>query len=89
MKDGFFTEDEIVEQELANLDPKSRAYLMGLPKDDVIMLHHGTGTRIRNFYRLWDENNPFTDNADPMGDKFADQVSQRIIVRIWESVNNG
>lgn len=86
MQDGFMTEEEIVDDLIKHMSVEDRQVLRGTPANYLIMFHHGPGTRIRNYYRLWDAKNPFTDNNDAQGDNFADQVSQRIIVKAWEKL---
>ena len=83
------TEAEIVDDMLKRMSPVDKHICGHTSKDRLIGFHHGVGTSIRNYYRLWDDNNPYTDNSDPMGDFFADQVSQRIIEGIWEKLNGG
>lgn len=86
MKDGFMSDDEIVADIVATLTEADLAILRVTKEEDLILFHHGYGTHIRNYYRLWDEKNPFTDNRDAMGDRFADQVSQGIIEKVWAKV---
>jgi hypothetical protein len=85
----FMTEDEIVDDWIAQMSPIDKHTLKDMRKEELIGLHHGTGTAIRNHYLLWNPDNPFTDNSDAMGEKFADQVSQRIIERAWGRLQHG
>ena len=57
--------------------------LKNTPFGDLIQYHHNVGNWIRNNYKLWDANNPYVDTKDSYGDKFPDQVSQRIIETCW------
>lgn len=85
----FMSEDEIVDDLVANMEPISKLDFKKQRKEELHRFHHGFGTSIRNYYKLWDPDNPYTDNSDAMGDKFADQVSQRIIERAWGRLQNG
>ena len=85
--DMFLTEDEIVNDLFLNrLNQEDIDYLSKMKKDDVIMLHHGFGTSIRNQYGLWFEENPYTVLNDVMADNFPDQVSHRILEKMWEGI---
>lgn len=93
----WLTEDEIVddlEQRLA-LDDKRE--LANRDKNDLIDLHHGLGTWIRNAFDLW-HGNPITEKwrkdpssrimdpntgADASPDH-PDAVSMRIIEKLWD-----
>lgn len=87
MKDGFMDDGEIVADIIATLTEADRAVLLSTKTEDVIGFHHTYGRYLRNHYQLWNEKNPFVDNRDPMGDRFADQVSQSIIEKVWERVH--
>lgn len=50
------TLDEAVKRLLAELSKKEKKALKETKEDDLIMLHHGFGTDIRNVFGLWDGN---------------------------------
>ena len=56
------------------------------PEEDLILGHHGVGQNIRNYYHLWHDHNPYSRLDDPMHDLFPDQISGRIIKRVWARV---
>lgn len=82
----FKSEDEIFADIVSKLTPEDKATLNKTSEDDLIMFHHGYGTWIRNNYLLWDPKNPYTDKESSLGDDFPDQMSQRIIERVWSHV---
>ena len=86
MKRGYFSEDEIVTDQIARLTEDNISDLRALKRTDVIGMHHTAGRFIRNYYRLWDEQNPFV-NSDPAHDDFPDQISHRVLIKLWEHVH--
>lgn len=75
-------------------------YLRALPEADLITLHHGWGTSIRNHYELWDPEHLLTthwhkfplerdmrDGVDYSADH-PDSVSMDIMKEIHRKVNN-
>jgi hypothetical protein len=95
-KQGFLSDNEIVDDIVRCIegDPKSLSDWLTCPFEDLIMLHHGTGTHIRNYYKMWAEENPFS-NIDPPANTagivdhpdFPDQRSQRCIERVWQMIH--
>jgi len=90
----FLSEPEMVTDLIDNrLTTQDRAEFRKTPEQDLIILHHGLGMWIRNFYGLWREDNPYTKvNAGPNSEGiiddplFPDQVSQRIIEAAWRKL---
>lgn len=82
----YLSEDEIVSDLVNNLSDEEALLLMEIPFDRLIGLHISVGMQIRNQYKLWDRRNPYVDVDDPMGPRFPDQVSQRIIEKVWRKV---
>jgi hypothetical protein len=75
---------EAVAYLLARLDPQSRANLKAMRRDDLITLHHGFGTGIRNELGLW---GPSPIHQDPaVAGLFPDDLSQHLIERMWEAL---
>ena len=80
----YMTEDEIFTDMLLYRLPESeKKVLIATPEEDLIMFHFGTGMWIRNHYKLWEKDNPHVVHNDSMHEKFPDQISQRIIERLW------
>ena len=79
--------DQIVAEMNSELLPEDIEYLSSIDLKDCITLHSTTGQYIRNRYHLWDEENPFTDFKDPMGENHPDQFSMRVIEAVWKIVN--
>lgn len=80
----FLNEAQIADELFTKLDEKDRRYLAALPdKSDLLQFHHNVGMQIRNGYQLWNPKNPHTDLSDACAENFPDQVSQRVIERIW------
>jgi hypothetical protein len=83
---SYLDKDEIVEDLLTRLSEEDERQLKAMARGELILLHHGFGTTIRNAYGMWHEQNPHTDNNDPAGDTFADQYSFQVIEALYEHV---
>lgn len=83
----YLSEDEISKIIVSELSDGDLKALLDTPRGHLIKFHMIVGMHIRNRFGLWEEGNPFTDSSDPMGDAHPDQVSQRIIERVWEHVH--
>lgn len=86
--DMFLSKEEIVEDLLTRLEQENLTYLTTCPEDDLIMLHHGFGTWIRNIYGMWLPENPYTKGEDAMADEFPDQYSFTVITMLHNHLNN-
>jgi len=83
----FLTEDEIVNDLFkTRLSKEDLNYINEIPMEDVIRLHFSTGMWIRNTYGLWLEENPYTQFNDARADDFPDQVSHRILEKLWKVI---
>lgn len=82
----YLAPNEIVKDIISRLTEGDIKKLERMTEDDLIGLHHTTGQDIRNNYHLWDIDNPYTILDNSLADDFPDQVSQRIIERVWEKV---
>jgi hypothetical protein len=83
----YLSEAQIVDDIFHNMSPADRrTWLTVTKKSELIAGHHSTGRSIRNRYLLWSPHNPLTDITDPKSKRFPDQVSQRIIEKVWERV---
>lgn len=83
----YLSENEIVLIIVSEFSDDSRKTLLATPRVDLIKFHMPVGMGIRNRFGLWEEANPFTDASDPMDDFHPEQVSQRIIEKVWEHVH--
>lgn len=79
----FLTEDQILEDLIKDQDSRT---ITDNSKDDLIILHQTFGMYIRNEYHLWDANNPVTNYGTFKwnSDHHPDQISQRLIERLYE-----
>jgi len=77
------TEDEIVADLLATAfaEPGDKQVFANMAEGEVIRLHHGFGTGIRNTYGLWHEH-----RWGEASTEHPDDVSMRIIRRLWARV---
>jgi hypothetical protein len=82
----YLTEDEIALIVVSELSDADRETLLDTPREHLIKFHMSVGMGIRNRFGLWEEANPFTDASDPMDDFHPDQMSQRIIEKVWRKV---
>jgi hypothetical protein len=77
---------EAVDYLLARLDPENRKALRAMKRDELISLHHGYGTGIRNELGLW---GPVPIHQDPeVAGLFPDDISQHLIERLWEKLQS-
>lgn len=54
-------------------------------EDELIHLHHGLGTWIRNEYKLWENGwNPEIKDGVDYSEDHPDAISMKIVRRIWE-----
>lgn len=99
MSTEYLTLTEIVHDIVYNMHEKDREYLLALPKKDLIKLHHTWGQHIRNFYKLWDPNNPLTmKDYEPVvaivggiecdvSPKHPDAISSKIMSEVWTKLH--
>lgn len=93
------TIEEIAIAELAEIgkDPKSLLEFSSMTEEDLIRLHHGYGTHIRNKYGLWlnsplteqwrtDESSRKIDGCVDCSPDHPDQVSMVIIETMWKKL---
>ena len=67
------------------LSPASRLYVAKLPREHIILMHHGLGTHIRNRFRanelkallLWSSGQPDVDAGS------LDGLSWPVLVAVW------
>lgn len=80
----YLSPTEIATEMIKKLRPAARLSWTEIPESDLIMGHHSVGRDIRNYYKLWHADNPYTDASDPNGDKHPDQVSMAIMHDVWQ-----
>lgn len=83
----FLSETQIVEGIVSSLSEDDRNVIRTFKFEGLIGIHHTTGRAIRNDYRLWHPDNPHTVVFDSFHDNHPDQMSMRIIERVWRTVN--
>jgi len=82
----YLSEDEIVNDLVNNLSDEEAMLLMEIPFKNLIGLHFSVGMQIHNQYKLWDCRNPHVDAEDERSPMHPDQMSQRIIEKVWRKV---
>lgn len=82
----FLSEDEIVRDYIESLKPYPEALekWMNAKREDVQGWHWGAGMWIRNQYRLWDRENPLTQDFG----NGPEAVSERLLERIWDELHD-
>jgi len=75
--------EEAVDWLLRDLPAESQANLAAYEKDDLILLHHGFGTGIRNEFGLWRGNTGLIRSCSGDDEAHPDSVSMIIIERAW------
>ena len=90
----FLSPDQILEELFVDLiaHPEDFDAFVEVPTEQLIGLHHGYGRWIRNHYKLWDSNNPYSmldyqpeliDEVDH-NKKHPDSISMRIIEKLHQ-----
>jgi hypothetical protein len=94
----FMSPAEIVQDILHSLHDKDREKILALNAEEMIWQQMGWGNHIRNFYKLWDPENPYTlkDYQPTMiksdcgfvdiNTKHPDVVSMDIMKRVWSQL---
>lgn len=79
------TVEAVVADILAGMPEADKKYLFELPRDQLITLHHGWGTGIRNHYGLWRGNDALIRSAcgKPC---HPDTASTVIIEKVWDTL---
>jgi hypothetical protein len=87
------TYDGVVADIVRHLDDRGRAALRSMPREDVILLHHGWGTAIRNRYGFW-HNGALLRSCTTarFGSDFPfpihpDDASGIVMEGVWDAVN--
>jgi hypothetical protein len=78
------TLDEAVAHLLAVLPEADRAKVRATPEDDLIMLHHGWGTGIRNDFGLWGRNPELLRSCGG----HPDDAAMLIIRAVWQRLQD-
>lgn len=80
----YMDEYEIVGDLLLHtLTDEDKQQLMEYEQQELIQLHSSLGQGIRNYYRLWEPDNPYVDSANPVSGKHPDDISFRVIEKAW------
>ncbi len=80
----FMDETEIInDMLLIQLSEEDKHNLKKFRQEDLITLHHSVGQTIRNYYRMWEEGNPYIDTNSPTSDNHPDEVSMRVLAKTW------
>lgn len=86
----FLSPDQIITEMVAEItrDAEARWSWLLMEEENLISGHHLKGRGIRNRYRFWDPENPHTSCADPHSPRHPDNLSQRIIEKVWKQLQN-
>ena len=89
-KSDYLNENDIVNELYKKLASEDFEIILNIKsKFDMIQYHHSVGRWIRNEFRLWDKNNPYTQFVDENSENHPDQMSNIILMKLWEKVHNG
>ena len=78
--------DSAVARLTAQLPQLEKENLAGMKRDDLILLHHGFGTGIRNEFGLWGGNLALAQSCSGKQNVDPDAVSMIITERLWDSL---
>jgi len=86
----FLSVADILQDLMKTMKPEALLDISHMEKAALAPLHLSLGMVIRNHYNLWHEENPHTEIKNPVMEDgiitdplFPDQMSQRLIERIW------
>lgn len=80
----FMDEAEIINDILLiQLSEEDKHNLKKFRREDLISLHRSVGQIIRNYYRLWEKDNPYVDTINPTSENHPDELSMRVIGKAW------
>jgi hypothetical protein len=83
------TLDEAAERFIEIMGDENKTLFRGIRRDQVIGFNQGIwfwGMSIRNAFGLWRGNQALRDSC---GSRDADECSYRILVRVWEKLQDG
>jgi hypothetical protein len=73
------------------LDEESKQRVRSTRREDLILLHHGWGTGIRNEFGMWGGNTALVDSCiarQPGAERHPDSASMIIIEGVWQVLRN-
>lgn len=70
---------------LEQLPAGEKYKIAAISRDDLINLHFGLGTQIRNDFGLWSGNTALLEST---GNSHPDDAAMAIIVALWRRLNN-
>ena len=70
---------------IEDLPEEDKKVIKEYQEDDLISLHFGFGTNIRNEYGLWEDTVVVDENNKPI-EKHPDDISMEIIETIWKEL---
>ena len=82
------TKEDAVNYLLCTMPEAERAKMRVVPRDKLILYHHGFGERIRNRFRLHSETDLVKDCSQGRENEDADEASMAIIEALWEAMQD-
>lgn len=79
------TIEQAVSVLLEKLPAGGRLKIAAMSRDDLIILHFGLGTQIRNDFGLWSGNAALLESS---GNSHPDDAAMAIIEALWRRLNN-
>lgn len=83
----FKSEDQIVRDIIKRINQQDIVLFKKIRHHDLIYLHNNMGRFIRNEYKLWNEHNPYTRYQSGNDESHPDNMSMRIIQKLWKYFN--
>lgn len=83
----YLEEDAIINDIIRKMSDEDQKTWKEAKESELVLWHLTTGREIRNKYHLWEADNPFTDTVIADSDNHPDQVSARIMKKVWQVVN--
>ena len=80
------TLEEAVEFVISSLSKEDRNTIKNIRKENLIDLHFGLGTWIRNSLGLWGDNKKLL-GTDEYKNDHPDNISSKIIKAVWDKLN--
>lgn len=82
--DYFMDEHEIITDIMLNqLDEQDKLDFKRITRENLPSLHQAGCQGIKNYYRMWDKNNPYTNVDDITSPNYPEEMSRRVLDKVW------
>lgn len=83
----YLEEDAIINDIIRKMSDEDQKMWKSVKENELVLWNLTVGLEIRNKYHLWEADNPFTNSIIPDADDHPDEMSARIMKKVWQVVN--